>query len=68
MRTNNSIIQQWYGSAPRGSVPLLTNEQFSNNRISAQRAWAIVIAISAAGNANTVIYTYTRGQFLQRRM
>jgi len=33
---------------------------FSGNTTSARRGWAIVIAISSAGNANTVTYTFTR--------
>ena len=33
---------------------------FSDNTTSARRGWAIVIAISSAGNANTVTYTFTR--------
>jgi len=43
-----------------------TNQQFnyaamfSGNITSARRGWAIVIAISSAGNANTVTYTFTR--------
>ncbi|KAI9744086.1 MAG: hypothetical protein M1818_002238 [Claussenomyces sp. TS43310] len=39
---------------------LLSSSSAHDLTPSSQRAWAIIIAISAAGNANTVIYTFTR--------
>ncbi|KAF8864817.1 hypothetical protein BDZ45DRAFT_669190 [Acephala macrosclerotiorum] len=42
------------------NLPYNYAAMFSSNTLSAQRGWATIIAISSAGNANTVMYTFTR--------